>query len=249
MQMGKDNTTLPFEVTYAEMPGKESRTMKRLAVLVKAENVSDIISSLKELNLEATIYDVKGVTKDKERVASGRGSGTVELSYNSRKVIATVVNSSDVDEVVGRMKNLGGNKAVVMITSVDDLVLIWKIPICNWQDFCYPFIYAIQCILKFLTLGTLKRSWIQIKQEIPLKFAEINKKEVSVRLYLGNCVSGMKNHLLDKTIDVVVTSPPYNIGIKYNRYKDELPREEYLKFLSSVAAEIKRVLSDEGSFL
>jgi nitrogen regulatory protein PII len=116
---------LPFEVTYAEMPGKESRTMKRLAVLVKAENVSDIISSLKELNLEATIYDVKGVTKDKERVASGRGSGTVELSYNSRKVIATVVNSSDVDEVVGRMKkNLGGNKAVVMITSVDDLVLI-----------------------------------------------------------------------------------------------------------------------------
>jgi nitrogen regulatory protein PII len=123
--MGKDNTTLPFEVTYAEMPGKESRTMKRLAVLVKAENVSDILSSLKELNLEATIYDVKGVTKDKETVASGRGSGTVELTYNSRKVIATVVNSSDVKEVVSRMKkSLAGNKAVVMISAVDDLVLI-----------------------------------------------------------------------------------------------------------------------------
>lgn len=123
--MGKDNTTLPFEVTYAEMPGNESRTMKRLAVLVKAENVSDILSSLKELNLEATIYDVKGVTKDKETVASGRGSGTVELTYNSRKVIATVVNSSDVKEVVSRMKkSLAGNKAVVMISSVDDLVLI-----------------------------------------------------------------------------------------------------------------------------
>ena len=123
--MVKDNTTLPFEVTYAQEPGKESRTMKRLAVLVKSENVRDIIASLKELNLEATIYDVKGVTKDKERVASGRGSGTVELTYNSRKVIATVVNSSDVDEVVSRMKKgLEGNKAVVMISSVDDLVLI-----------------------------------------------------------------------------------------------------------------------------
>jgi len=123
--MVKDNTTLPFEVTYAEMPGKESRTMKRLAILVKAENVSDILSSLKELNLEATIYDVKGVTKDKETVASGRGSGTVELTYNSRKVIATVVNSSDVKEIVSRMKkSLAGNKAVVMISSVDDLVLI-----------------------------------------------------------------------------------------------------------------------------
>jgi nitrogen regulatory protein PII len=123
--MVKDKTNLPFEVTYAEMSGKKSKTMKRLAVLVKAENVRDIISSLKDLNLEATIYDVKGVTKDKERVASGRGSGTVELAFNSRKVIATVVNSTDVEEVVSRMKkNLGGNKAVVMISAVDDLVMI-----------------------------------------------------------------------------------------------------------------------------
>ena len=124
-EMVKDNRNLPFEVTYAEMPGKKSRTMKRLAVLVKAENVRDIISSLKDLNLEATIYDVKGVTKDKERVASGRGSGTVELTYNSRKVVATVVNSAVVEEVVSRMKkSLGGNKAVVMISAVDDLVMI-----------------------------------------------------------------------------------------------------------------------------
>jgi len=121
----KDNTTLPFEVMYTETLGEKSRTMKRLAVLVKAEKVRDIISSLKELNLEATIYDVKGVTKDKERVASGRGSGTVELTYNSRKVVATVVNSSDVEEVVNKMKkSLGGNKAVVMISAVDELVMI-----------------------------------------------------------------------------------------------------------------------------
>jgi nitrogen regulatory protein PII len=126
-KMAKDNSTLPFEVRYAEMPGKEApgkkSTMKRLAVLVKPENVGDIISSLK--GLEATIYDVKGVSKDKERVASGRGSGTVELAYNTRKVVATVVNSDDVKEVVGKMKKaLDGNKAVVMISSVDDLVMI-----------------------------------------------------------------------------------------------------------------------------
>ena len=125
--MAKDNSKLPFEVRYAEMPGKEApeknSTMKRLAVLVKPENVGDIISSLK--GLEATIYDVKGVSKDKERVASGRGSGTVELAYNTRKVVATVVNSDDVKEVVGKMKKaLDGNKAVVMISSVDDLVMI-----------------------------------------------------------------------------------------------------------------------------
>jgi len=125
--MAKDNSTLPFEVKYTEMPSKEApgkkSTMKRLAVLVKPESVGDIISSLK--GLEATIYDVKGVSKDKERVASGRGSGTVELAYNTRKIIATVVNSDDVKEVVGKMKKaLDGNKAVVMISSVDDLVMI-----------------------------------------------------------------------------------------------------------------------------
>jgi hypothetical protein len=39
--------------------------------------------------------------------------------------VATVVNSSVVEEVVNRMKkSLGGNKAVVMISSVDDLVMI-----------------------------------------------------------------------------------------------------------------------------
>ncbi len=123
--MPSNTTTLPFEVSYGEMPAKKSRTMKRLAVLVKPENVNDILSSLKDLKLEATTYDVKGVTKDKERVASGRGSGTVELAYNTRKIVATVVNSDHVDEVVKRMKKaLGGNKAVVMISPVDDLIMI-----------------------------------------------------------------------------------------------------------------------------
>ena len=123
--MVRDKTTLPFEVTYAEKPGKKSRTMKRLAVLVKPENVDEIIASLKGLNLEATIYDVKGAGKDKERVTSGRGMGTIELAYTTRKVVATVVNSDDVEDVVGRMKKaLGGDRAVVMISTVDDLVLL-----------------------------------------------------------------------------------------------------------------------------
>jgi nitrogen regulatory protein PII len=122
-EMVSQSSTLPFEVSYGEKPTKKSRTLKRLAVLVKPESVSDIISSLKELNLEATIYDVKGVSKDKERVASGRGSGTVELAYNNRKIVATVVNSEHVEEAVSRMKKaLAGNKAVVMVSAVDDLI-------------------------------------------------------------------------------------------------------------------------------
>lgn len=123
--MVPDKMTLPFEVAYSEKPSMKSKSMKRLAVITKPENVDKITSSLKAAGLEATIYDVKGVGIDKERVASGRGSGTIELAYTTRKVVATVVKSDDVNEVVERMKKaLAGDKAVVMISPVDDLVMI-----------------------------------------------------------------------------------------------------------------------------
>ena len=119
-----DKMNLPFEVTYSEEPSSKSRTMKRLAVLVKPENVDAIVTALRDGGLDATIYDVKGASKSKERVGSGRGSVTVDMAYGTRKVIATVVKSDDVNDVVGKMKKaLGGDTgAVVMISPVDDLV-------------------------------------------------------------------------------------------------------------------------------
>lgn len=66
------------------------------------------------------------------------------------------------------------------------------------------------------------------------------------RLVLGDCVDILSK--LDRnTIDVVVTSPPYNIGIKYNTFDDTTPRETYLKWVSSVAKQLHRVLSPNGS--
>jgi nitrogen regulatory protein PII len=120
-----EKMNLPFEVSYSEKPSKQSKGMKRLAVIVKPENVDSMVASLREMGLEATIYDVKGAGKDKQRIASGRGSGTFDLAYTSRKVIATVVKAGDVDAVVDKMKGaLAGEKGVVMISQVDDLVMI-----------------------------------------------------------------------------------------------------------------------------
>jgi nitrogen regulatory protein PII len=124
--MSQEKMTLPFEVSYSQKPSKTSKNMKRLAIIVKPENLDAIISSLKEMGLDATIYDVKRSTKEKtERVTSGRGSNTLELAYSTRKIVATVVNSDHVDEATQRMKKaLGGDKAVVMIQPVDDLVML-----------------------------------------------------------------------------------------------------------------------------
>jgi site-specific DNA-methyltransferase (adenine-specific) len=63
-----------------------------------------------------------------------------------------------------------------------------------------------------------------------------------------NCVEGMRSFLEDGEVDVIVTSPPYNLGIKYNSYDDSGSRTEYLDWLEKVAQECKRVLSDRGSF-
>jgi nitrogen regulatory protein PII len=123
--MTGEKMNLPFEVSYSEKPSKQSKGMKRLAVIVKPENLDSMISSLRGMGLEATIYDVRGAGKEKQRVASGRGSGTSDLGYTTRKVVATVVKSDDVDQVVEKIKTaLAGDKAVVMISQVDDLVMI-----------------------------------------------------------------------------------------------------------------------------
>jgi nitrogen regulatory protein PII len=125
--MSREKTTLPFEVSYSERPSKKSKNMKRLAIIVKPETLEAMIASLKDMGLDATIYDVKRATKDEktQRVASGRGSGTMELAYITRKIVATVVNPDNLDEVTQRMKkSLDGDKAVIMIQPVDDLVML-----------------------------------------------------------------------------------------------------------------------------
>lgn len=47
----------------------------------------------------------------------------------------------------------------------------------------------------------------------------------TISFYLRDCISGMNETLQEKSVDVMVTSPPYNIGKDYSSYQDELPRE------------------------
>jgi site-specific DNA-methyltransferase (adenine-specific) len=62
-----------------------------------------------------------------------------------------------------------------------------------------------------------------------------------------DCISGMRQ-MCAGSVDVIVTSPPYNIGINYRSYHDRKPREEYLDWVEHVTDECHRVLSDGGSF-
>ena len=62
---------------------------------------------------------------------------------------------------------------------------------------------------------------------------------------LGDCLEKLKEQH-DKSIDCVITSPPYNIGLKYNKYNDKQPRDQYLAWIYDIFVEIKRILKDDG---
>jgi len=66
-------------------------------------------------------------------------------------------------------------------------------------------------------------------------------------IFAQDCVEGMRSRLPDGSVDVVVTSPPYNIGAPYKSYRDKKPFDEYLDWMEQVASECRRVLQDDGS--
>lgn len=66
------------------------------------------------------------------------------------------------------------------------------------------------------------------------------------RLYHGDCVPTMAR-LPVGSIDTIVTSPPYNIGIKYRSYEDDMPRAEYLNWTDQWLRGAARVCQAEAS--
>lgn len=70
---------------------------------------------------------------------------------------------------------------------------------------------------------------------------------MSYELIHGDCCKVMKK-LEAASFDLAVTSPPYNIGIKYRAYKDNKPDSAYLHWVETWAQEIRRILKPNGSF-
>lgn len=50
------------------------------------------------------------------------------------------------------------------------------------------------------------------------------------------------------SVNLVITSPPYNIGKKYGKYKDKVSLEEWENLIDEITREIYRILTPDGSF-
>jgi len=61
----------------------------------------------------------------------------------------------------------------------------------------------------------------------------------------GDCIEVMKT-FPEGSIDLIVTSPPYNVNIAYDVHKDDLPMDEYYEWTKDWLREALRVLKDDG---
>ena len=66
------------------------------------------------------------------------------------------------------------------------------------------------------------------------------------RFYLGDCLD-ILGRLPAGSLDSIVTSPPYNLGIRYRSYDDTIPRDKYLKWTGEWVARAAAALAPGGS--
>ena len=65
------------------------------------------------------------------------------------------------------------------------------------------------------------------------------------QVIVGDCVEVMSK-LPNNSIDLVITSPPYSVGINYDVYDDNTTINQYLEFSEKWLNETYRILKDDG---
>lgn len=76
-----------------------------------------------------------------------------------------------------------------------------------------------------------------------IKVSDTYTTHADVVFFEGDCMTLLAD-MPSKSVDLVITSPPYNLG---KRYEKTAPLQEYLKKQEPVIAEIDRVLASTGS--
>jgi len=81
---------------------------------------------------------------------------------------------------------------------------------------------------------------------LPRPYAVIRGPRASLRFFHGDCLD-LLPCFEPGSVDVIVTSPPYNLGIRYRQYEDTLPPERYLEWTGRWVKAAAGTLKREGS--
>jgi site-specific DNA-methyltransferase (adenine-specific) len=85
-----------------------------------------------------------------------------------------------------------------------------------------------------------------VRSRLPRPRYELSLGRARHKFYLGDCVD-ILDGLEPASLGVVVTSPPYNLGIKYRSYDDDIPRAEYLNWTDRWIRAVSKAVRPRGS--
>ena len=81
---------------------------------------------------------------------------------------------------------------------------------------------------------------------LPKPYATIDTRRGTLRFFLSDCLEVMAA-LKPGSVSGIMTSPPYNLGVRYRTYDDSAPRARYLEWTDGWIAAAARVLEPQGS--
>ena len=81
---------------------------------------------------------------------------------------------------------------------------------------------------------------------LPKPHTQIETSRGTLRFYLGDCLEVLRS-FTPGAISVIVTSPPYNLGVRYRTYDDTQPRARFLEWTGDWIAAAARALEPAGS--
>lgn len=106
-----------------------------------------------------------------------------------------------------------------------------------------------------------KKSTFRVKETKTIYAIENDKQIVNTRtsqvdelffyknsIWIYNADILSTNSMQENSIDLIVTSPPYNVDIKYNSHDDTMSYDDYLSFTKEWLTKCFKLIKDDGRF-
>ncbi|MEZ5285308.1 MAG: site-specific DNA-methyltransferase [Vicinamibacterales bacterium] len=84
------------------------------------------------------------------------------------------------------------------------------------------------------------------ESRLPRPYAIVSTGGADLRFYLGDALD-LLPAFAPASVSAIVTSPPYNLGIRYRSFDDDGPRDEYLRWTGAWTAAAGTALEPAGS--
>lgn len=85
-----------------------------------------------------------------------------------------------------------------------------------------------------------------VRSALPKPYADLRRGRLRLQFFHGDAVTLLKT-LKPGSVGAIVTSPPYNLGIRYRSYDDGRPRQEYLRWTAEWVQSARQALAANGS--